>query len=176
MATAEHMVIAATTIDSHDAFDVLKSKLREAGALLEPIDWSGYRDPKTALALLPQCLDHILGLPEGQKRYGDAVLAITKAFALCSTLEEAMGLSEEVAFLQGLRALLLKGEQKQATGSPRRNNTSAKEAMGNAILTEMARGLAQKLRQTEVISEEWAREELGDQIQAAVAAALSTQV
>lgn len=339
------------TIDSHDAFDVLKTKLREARALLEPIDWSGYLDPRTALALLPQCLDHILGLPEGQKRYCDAVLAITKAFALCGTLEEAMGLSEEVAFLQGLRALLLKGEQKQATGSPRRNvelqlqqllssalvsegvtdifqaaglqkpdisilsdefltdisklpqknlavellqrllkdelqtrfrsnivkqrrfsellqaslakyanrsveaaqvieeliamarefrdeasklealgltpaeiafydalanNASAKEAMGDAILTEMARGLAQKLRQnitidwqhkenvrarlrtmikallkrykyppdqeaaavelvlrqTEVISEEWAREELGDQIQAAVAEAL----
>jgi type I restriction enzyme R subunit len=91
--------------------------------------------------------------------------------------------------------------------------------MGDEVLTEMARGLAQKLRQnltidwqykenvrarlrtmikallkrykyppdqeatavelvlrqTEVISEEWAREDLGNQIQAAVANALEQQ-
>ncbi|MEB3271963.1 MAG: type I restriction endonuclease subunit R [Synechococcus sp.] len=125
------------TIDSHDAFDVLRTRLREARALLQPIDWSGYRDPNTALALLPQCLDHLLGLPEGQKRYCDTVLAITKAFALCGTLEEAMGLSEEVAFLQGLRALLLKGEQKEATGSPRRNvELQLQQLLSSALVSE----------------------------------------
>jgi hypothetical protein len=40
---------------------------------------------------------------------------------------------------------------------------------------EGARVLAQKLRQTEVISEEWAREDLGNKIQAAVANALEQQ-
>lgn len=43
------------------------------------------------------------------------------------------------------------------------------------MVTEMARSLAQKLRQTEVISEEWDREELGNQIQTAVAEALAQQ-
>ena len=343
------------TRDSHDALDVVRTKLREVREMLEPLDWSGYRDPQTALALLPECLDHILGLPEGRKRYCDLVLIINQAYALCSTLEEAIPLDPEVAFLEGVRALLIKGGQTDGTGVSGRNvelqlqqllssalvsegvtdifqaaglqkpdisilseefladisklpqknlavellqrllkdelqtrfrsnlvkqrrfsellqaslakyanrsveaaqvieeliamarefrdeasklealgltpaeiafydalanNASAKEAMGDAILTEMARGLAQKLRnnisidwqykenvrarlrtmikallkrykyppdqeaaavelvlrQTEVISEEWAREELGDQIQAAVAAALSTQV
>ncbi len=93
------------TIDSHAAFDLLNTKLREVRALLEPLDWSGYREPKAALALLPQCLDHILALPEGKKRYGDLVLAITKPSALCGTLEEALVLSKEVGFLQGVRAL-----------------------------------------------------------------------
>jgi type I restriction enzyme R subunit len=88
---------------------------------MEPLDWSGYREPKTALALLPQCLEHILALPEGKKRFGDLVLSITKAFALCGTLREALALSEEVAFLQGVRGLLLKGEQPEGNGSSGRN-------------------------------------------------------
>jgi type I restriction enzyme R subunit len=49
------------------------------------------------------------------------VLSITKAFALCGTLEEALALSEEVAFLQGLRALLLKGEQPDGNRAGGRN-------------------------------------------------------
>jgi type I restriction enzyme R subunit len=125
------------TIDSHDALTVLNAKLREARALLEPIDWSGYRDPKTALALLPQCLDHLLALPEGQKRYCDAVLAITKAFALCGTLEEALVLSEEVAFLQGLRALLSKGEKQEGGGSGGRNvDTQLQQLLSEALVSE----------------------------------------
>ena len=109
------------TINSHEAFDHLKTELQQVRSMLAPLDWSGYRDPKTALALLPICLDHILALPEGKKRYCDGVLKATKWFALCGTLEEALALSEEVAFLQGLRALLLKGQQQEGNGSGGRN-------------------------------------------------------
>jgi type I restriction enzyme R subunit len=62
------------------------------------------------MALLPNCLDHILELPEGKKRYCDTVLAMTKAFALCGTLDEAMALNDEVTFLQAIRAPLIKGD------------------------------------------------------------------
>ena len=125
------------TIDSHAAFDLLNTKLREVRTLLEPLDWSGYREPKTALALLPQCLDHILALPEGKNRYGDLVLSITKAFALCGTLEQALALSEEVAFLQGVRALLLKGEQPEGNGSGGRNvDYQLQQLLSEALVSE----------------------------------------
>jgi type I restriction enzyme R subunit len=125
------------TIDSHAALDVLNAKLRETRTLLEPIDWSGYRIPKTALALLPQCLDHILALPEGKKRYCDLVLAITKAFALCGTLEEALAQNEEIAFLQGLRALLLKGEPAEGNGSGVRNvDFQLQQLLSDALISE----------------------------------------
>ena len=68
------------------------------------------------MALLPNCLDHILELPEGKKRYCDTVLAMTKAFALCGTLDEAMALAQEVAFLQAIRAPLIKGEETGGIG------------------------------------------------------------
>ncbi|MEY2645345.1 MAG: hypothetical protein RLZZ611_1994, partial [Cyanobacteriota bacterium] len=100
----------APTIDTREALRILKEKLQVARDLLHPIDWSGFRDPKTAMALLPNCLDHILAMPDGKKRYCDTVLAMTKAFALCGTLDQAMALNDEVTFLQAIRAPLIKGD------------------------------------------------------------------
>jgi type I restriction enzyme R subunit len=100
----------APTIDTSEALRILKEKLQVARDLLHPIDWSGFMDPKTAMALLPNCLDHILERPEGKKRYCDTVLAMTKAFALCGTLDEAMARNDEVTFLQAIRAPLVKGD------------------------------------------------------------------
>ena len=101
----------APTIDTSEALRILKEKLQVARDLLHPIDWSGFRDPKTAMALLPNCLDHILAMPDGKKRYCDTVLAMTKAFALCGTTDEAMALNNEVTFLQAIRAPLVKGDE-----------------------------------------------------------------
>ncbi|MCX5946695.1 MAG: DUF3387 domain-containing protein, partial [Cyanobacteria bacterium] len=100
----------APTIDTSEALRILKEKLQVACDLLHPIDWSGFKDPKTAMALLPNCLDHILELPDGKQRYCDTVLAMTKAFALCGTLDQAMALDPEVTFLQAIRAPLIKGD------------------------------------------------------------------
>jgi type I restriction enzyme, R subunit len=107
----------APTIDTSDALRILKEKLQVARDLLHPIDWSGFREPKTAMGLLPICLDHILGKPDGKQRYCDTVLAMTKAFALCGTTDAAMDLSEEVAFLQAIRAPLIKGDGAGGDGS-----------------------------------------------------------
>ena len=62
------------------------------------------------MALMPNCLDHILERPDGKKRYCDTVLAMTKALALCGTLDGAMALNDEVTFLQAIRAPLIKGD------------------------------------------------------------------
>jgi type I restriction enzyme R subunit len=73
------------------------------------------------MALLPNCLDHILELPDGKQRYCDIVLAMTKAFALCGTLDEAMALDPEVTFLQAIRAPLVKGDGSGGDGSAPKN-------------------------------------------------------
>ena len=95
------------TIDSSEALRILKEKLQVARDLLHPVDWSGFR--KNALVLIPECLDHILEQEDGKRRYADTVLQMTKAFALCGTLDEALELSPEVAFHQAVRAPLIKG-------------------------------------------------------------------
>jgi type I restriction enzyme R subunit len=111
----------APTIDTSEALRILKEKLQVARDLLHPIDWSGFRDSKTAMALLPNCLDHILELSEGKKRYCDTVLAMTRAFALCGTMDEAMALNDEVTFLQAIRAPLIKGDRIGGDGTAPKN-------------------------------------------------------
>ena len=95
------------TIDSEEALRILKEKIQVARDLLHPVDWSEYRTK--ALQLIPECLDHVLEQEDGKRRYADTVLQMTKAFALCGTLDEALELSPEVAFHQAIRAPLIKG-------------------------------------------------------------------
>ena len=97
------------TIDSSEALRILKEKIQVARDLLHPVDWSEFKTK--ALQLIPECLDHVLEQEDGKRRYADTVLQMTKAFALCGTLDEALELSPEVAFHQAVRAPLIKGEQ-----------------------------------------------------------------
>lgn len=96
------------TIDSSEALRILKEKIQVARDLLHPVDWSEFKTK--ALQLIPECLDHILEQEDGKRRYADTVLQMTKAFALCGTLDEALELSPEIAFHQALRAPLTKGD------------------------------------------------------------------
>ena len=90
------------------------------------------------MALLPICLDHILELPEGKKRYCDTVLAMTKAFALCGTLDEAMAISEEIAFLQAIRAPLIKGDETSGGdgGAPKNVDFQLRQLMSDALVAD----------------------------------------
>jgi type I restriction enzyme R subunit len=124
----------APTIDTSEALRILKEKLAVARDLLHPIDWSGFRQPAKALALLPACLDHILELHDGRKRFCDTVLSMTKAFALCGTTDEAMALAEEVAFLQALRAPLLKGGEDGDGGPPVNKDFALRQLLSEALV------------------------------------------
>ena len=127
----------APTIDTTEALRILKEKLQVARDLLYPIDWGGFRDPKRAMALLPNCLDHILELPDGKKRYCDTVLAMTKAFALCGTLDEAMALDPEVTFLQAIRAPLVKGDDIGGDGrAPKNVDFQLRQLLSEALVAD----------------------------------------
>jgi len=127
----------APTIDTSEALRILKEKVQVARDLLHPIDWSGFREPKAAMALLPNCLDHILELPDGKQRYCDTVLAMTKAFALCGTLDEAMALNDEVTFLQAIRAPLIKGDEKGGDGrAPKNVDFELRQLLSDALIAD----------------------------------------
>ena len=120
------------TIDSSEALRILQEKIQIARSLLHPVDWSSYKT--NALELLPECMDHILEQEDGKRRYCDTVLLMTKAFALCGTLDEAMELSPEVAFHQAIRAPLVKGD----TGDPSGRNIEfeLRQLLSQAIVGE----------------------------------------
>lgn len=120
------------TIDSSEALRILKEKIQVARDILHPVDWSGFRTK--ALALIPDCMDHVLGREDGKRRYADTVLQMTKAFALCGTLDEALELSPEVAFHQAVRAPLIKGDNPDKP--PRDVNYELRQLVSQAVVGE----------------------------------------
>lgn len=120
------------TINSSEALRILQEKLQVAKDLLHPVEWGDYRT--RALQLIPECMDHILEQEDGKRRYCDTVLQMTKAFALCGTLDEAMAVSQEVAFHQAIRAPLIKSSGTDA--SPKDHEFALRQLLSKAIVGE----------------------------------------
>jgi type I restriction enzyme R subunit len=89
-----------------EAFDFFLEKLSVARGMMHGFDYSDYETE--AYELLPDAADHILGQKDGQKRFADCITAMSRAFALCSTYEDAIPYREEVAFLQAIKAVITK--------------------------------------------------------------------
>jgi len=66
------------------------------------------------MAILPQAQEHILSQDKGKERFLDAVVALSKAFALAVPHEEAMRIRDEVSFFQTLKGALAKKTLRQA--------------------------------------------------------------
>ena len=94
------------TIAAEDALAVLLEKMDVLHDMLHGCDYEQFRTQ--AWQLLPGVANHILGLEDGKKRFADTVLAATKAFALCCTLDDALAQRDELAFLQAVKAALTK--------------------------------------------------------------------
>src|SRR6266852_3452047 len=75
------------TLNVVEALAKLKELMDIARGLLHEFDYSAYRTE--ALALLIPGANHVLGRDDGKRRWFDTVLAITEAFSLCGTLDEA---------------------------------------------------------------------------------------
>lgn len=94
------------TIAAEDALAVLLEKMDVLHDMLHGFDYTDFRTK--AWQLLPGVANHVLGLEDGKKRFADTVLAASKAFALCCTLDAALAHRDELAFLQAVKAALTK--------------------------------------------------------------------
>jgi len=103
------------TIDAREALAVLQEQMDILHDMLHGVDYGDFRTK--AWQLLPAVANHVLGLDDGKKRLADTVLAASKAFALCCTLDEALAHRDELAFLQAVKAALTKhgGTDKKLT-------------------------------------------------------------
>lgn len=79
------------THSAEEAYAILAEKLDIIHSMFAPgprgkgFDYSGFEDEPTKL-LVPTA-NYILGLKDGKKSFPDTVLAMNKAFSLCSTLD-----------------------------------------------------------------------------------------
>jgi type I restriction enzyme R subunit len=70
------------------AFGTFLEKLSIARGMMHGFDYADYEIE--AFELLPGAADHILSQRDGQKRIADCVTGMSRAFALCSTYEDAI--------------------------------------------------------------------------------------
>lgn len=127
------------TLKAEEALGVLHEKMDVVRGLLHGFDYSSYRT--NALAILPETANHILGLePQGDKtgkqRFLDVMASITKAYSLCSTLDDAAEYHLEIAFLSAVRAAIVKNTTVDQKLDHDRRNSAMKQILDNAIVSE----------------------------------------
>jgi type I restriction enzyme R subunit len=121
------------TVDAHEAYAVLEEKLDVLRGLLHGFDYSDYLTG--GHKLLAGAANHVLGLEDGKKRFADNALAMSKAFTLCCTLDEAKAVREEVAFFQAIKVMLTKREISAKKKSDEERELAIRQIIGNAVVS-----------------------------------------
>lgn len=121
------------TVDAHEAYAVLEERLDVLRSLLHGFDYSDFLTG--GHKLLAGAANHVLGLEDGKKRFADNALAMSKAFTLCCTLDEAKAVREEVAFLQAIKVLLTKREISAKKKADEERELAIRQIIGNAVVS-----------------------------------------
>ena len=122
------------TVDVHEAFALLQEKLDVLHALLHGFDYSGFLTH--GHSLLAKTANHVLGIKDGKKRFGDTALAMSKAFTLCCTLDEAKAVREEVAFFQAIKVMLTKKDASSEKKINEERDLAIRQIIGSAVVSE----------------------------------------
>ncbi|MEL7937779.1 type I restriction endonuclease subunit R [Pseudomonas delhiensis] len=121
------------TVDAHEAYALLEEKLDVLRVMLHGFDYSDFLTG--GHKLLAGAANHVLGLEDGKKRFADNALAMSKAFSLCCTLDEAKAVREEVAFLQAIKVLLTKREISAKKKTDEERDLAIRQIIGNAVVS-----------------------------------------
>lgn len=130
----------APTLNAEEAFSILLEKLDAARGMFaktnktDGFDYSDYE--ANAHALLVPGANYILSLEDGKKRFLDIVLAMTKAYSLCSTLDQAKEVKTEIAFFSALKAAITKFTTVDKKLNQEEKNSALKQILDNAIVAE----------------------------------------
>ncbi len=118
----------------------LKEHLETVHGILHGFDWSDFATD--GHLILGEAVDHILGLApdskgrDGKQRFSESVRLISRAFALCATLPEAIVYREEIAFLQAIEATLHKGETVSKKQQSHQREEVVRQLMSKAVASE----------------------------------------
>jgi len=122
------------TVDAREAYAVLEEKLDVLRAMLCDFDYSTFRTG--GHGLLAKAANHVLGIKDGKKRFGDTALAMSKAFTLCCTLDEAKAVRDEVAFFQAVKVLLTKREISTKKRTNEERELAVRQIIGSALVSD----------------------------------------
>jgi type I restriction enzyme R subunit len=122
------------TIDAHEALAILAEKMDLVQNMLHGVDYAAFRTQ--AWQLLPDVANHVLGQDDGKKRFADTVLAASKAFALCCTLDEALAYRDELAFLQAVKAALIKHDGADKALTDEQKEHALRQIISRAVVSD----------------------------------------
>ncbi|TDP81576.1 type I restriction enzyme R subunit [Aquabacterium commune] len=127
------------TVDAHEAYAVLEEKLDVLRAMLHGFDYSGFLTG--GHKVLAGAANHVLGLKsegqrDGKKRFADTALAMSKAFTLCCTLDEAKAVREEVAFMQAVKVILTKKDITQQKKTDEQRELAIRQIISAAVVSD----------------------------------------
>ncbi|WP_423682372.1 type I restriction endonuclease subunit R [Undibacterium sp. WLHG33] len=122
------------TVDAHEAYAVLEEKLEVLRAMLHGFDYSNFL--KGGHKLLAGAANYVLADKDGKKRWADHALAMSKAFSLCCTLDEAKAVREEVAFFQAVKVLLTKREISSKKKTDEERELAIRQIIGQAVVSD----------------------------------------
>lgn len=122
------------TVDAHEAYAVLEEKLELLRAMLHGFDYSDFLT--SGHKRLAGAANHVLGERDGKKRFADTALAMSKAFTLCCTLDEAKAVREEVAFFQAVKVILTKRDISQKKRTDEERELAIRQIINSAVVSE----------------------------------------
>ena len=147
-----------TGIDGEKAVRVLKEKYEIVRAMFRPDTKGGFdyraafstnATPQKRLAIMAGAMDWILTLQQTEaaraktddeqkrahRRYSDAVLALSKAFAIASASDEARKIRDEVGFFEAIRAALAKSTAAAGGRSPAERELAIQQIISRAVVS-----------------------------------------
>jgi len=122
------------TVDAHEAYAVLEEKLDILRGMLHGYDYSDFLT--ASHKRLAGAANHVLGEKDGKKRFADTALAMSKAFTLCCTLDEAKAVREEVAFFQAVKVIFTKRDISQQKKTNEERELAIRQIIGSAVVSE----------------------------------------
>ena len=126
------------TQQQSQAVALMQEKLEVVEQMLHGLDWQQYftTDTKGKLSCILKAEDFILGLEDGKKRFVNEVTALGKAFALAIPHEEALGIKDEVAFFQAVKARLCKFDAQGTSHTNQEIETTIRQVIDQALVSE----------------------------------------
>ncbi|WP_374765252.1 type I restriction endonuclease subunit R [Yunchengibacter salinarum] len=172
-----------TGIDEAEAVAVLQEKYEIVRDMFHGFDYSPAitGTPQQRLAILAGAMEWVLTMqqrdaaressPEGKKRahcrFGDAVLALSKAYALAAASDEARGIRDEVGFFQTVRAALAKTKSGGAGASSVERDLAVQQIVSRAVVSteivDILKAAGLKTPDISILSDEFLAEVQGMQ-------------
>jgi len=126
------------TFDIKEAISVMLEKYEIVKGIIHGFNYARYfkANIKDKLSIILSAEEHILGIEKGKERYLNEVTALSSAFALAKSSEEAKEINEEVAFFQAVKARLTKFTPQGQGKTDEEIETAIRQLIDKAIVAD----------------------------------------